>query len=351
MTKYAYVATLEPALTVIDVTNPASPTFVTSILTDGLSTLAHQGGILHAIGFGADSLTCIRATAAPGVLGHISGAGGPNFLGTPHDIVVAGDYAYIAVQGDDGLTIINISNPNNPTYAGGIYGTGPPNFLGSQRALAMLDSNHLCITGWAGVDQAFNVINISNPAAPVIVGQDRDWAYINSDMVISGTRAYMTDNSTELSIADVSNPLNPSLISDTALFPNGACRVYVVGNYAYVTSWFSHALYIVDVSNPLLPFVAGSISGAGPPNYLDTAWGVYVDGNIAYVTGNTDNSLVLIDISNPIAPTLLGVIHGGGAPNYLLGASDVWVTPTAAPPVPPPPAKCKAGTLAATGIT
>ncbi|MBA7499298.1 hypothetical protein ES704_02038 [subsurface metagenome] len=334
MAKYAFVAAMgEPALTVVDVTDPTSPIYVTSILTDGLSKLAHKDGILYGIAFGNRSLTCIEASITPSVLGHISGGGPPNYLQTPWDLVVSGNYCYISVQGDDGLTIINISNPNNPTYAGGIYGTGPPNYLGSQRGIAMPDSTHCCMTGWAGIDKAFNVIDVSNPANPVIIGQDRDSAYINVDMKISGDRAYMTNNALDLSIVDISDLTNPTLLSQTALFPNGSNHLQVIGNYAYVTSWWSHTLYIVDISNPLLPFVAGSIGGAGPPNYLDLAWGVYVKSNIAYVTGLDDNSLVLIDVSDPTNPTLLGVIRGSGAPNYLYAAEDVWVLEEA-PPTP-----------------
>lgn len=333
MAKYAFVAaTGEPALTVIDVTDPTNPIYVTSILTDGLSRLAHKDGILYGIAFGNRSLTCIEASITPSVLGYISGGGPPNYLQTPWDLVVSGENCYISVQGDDGLTIIDISNPNNPTYAGGIYGTGPPNYLGKQRGIAMLDSTRCCVTGWAGVDKAFNVIDISNPAIPVIVGQDRDFAYVTAAMKISGNRAYLVDNATELTIVDVSDPANPTLISLTTLFTNGAWALDIVGNYAYVTSWAFPGLYIVDISNPLLPFVAGSISGAGPPNYLGLAFGVHVTGNIAYVTGFNDNSLVLIDVSDPTNPTRLGEIYGIGAPNYLGGTQDVWVLEEAPPP-------------------
>ncbi len=57
-TLYAFVAaTGEPALTVIDVSDPTSPFFVTSILTDLLSDFAYLGGVLYAVSFNNKSLT------------------------------------------------------------------------------------------------------------------------------------------------------------------------------------------------------------------------------------------------------------------------------------------------------
>ncbi|GAJ22490.1 unnamed protein product, partial [marine sediment metagenome] len=212
MAKYAFVAaTGEPALTVIDVTDPTSPFFVTSILTDLLSDFAYLEGVLYAVSFNNRSLTCITADPAPSILGRISGGGAPNFLQNPRQLVPYGNYCYIAIQGDDGLTIIDISNPNNPTYAGGIYGAGAPNFLNDSRALAMLDTSHYCMTSRA--EPSFSIIDVSTPAAPVIVGQVINAAYDTQQMQISGTRAYLVNNTNDLTIVNVSDITNPTLIS------------------------------------------------------------------------------------------------------------------------------------------
>lgn len=337
MAKYAFVAAYaEQTLTVIDVTNPANPTYVASVATDKIGKLAYSKGIFHAISYTADSLSCI--SSIPVVLGHISGPGLPNFLDGAWEIAVRGNYCYISVQYDDGLTIIDISNPNNPIYAGGIYGAGPPNYLNTARGIDMLDDTHCCLSVWNNTDKSFSIIDVSNPASPVIVGQTRHTDFVSIAMKISGSRAYLTNNGAGLIIVDVSDITNPTLISLTNLFTGGN-RIDVVGDYAYVTDWSDNALYIVDISNPLLPFVAGSISGPGHPNYLDLAWGIYVKSNIAYVTAYNDNSLVLINVSDPTNPTLLGEIHG--AANSLSGAEDVWV-PLEDPTVVSNPATVKA---------
>ncbi|GAJ21581.1 unnamed protein product, partial [marine sediment metagenome] len=127
-------------------------------------------GIIYGISLTDRSLSCIDASIAPSVLGHISGPGPPNYLDGAWEIAVRGNYCYISLQNDDGLTIVNISNPNNPIYAGGIYGAGPPNYLNTARGIDMLDDTHCCVSVWNGFDKSFSVIDISNPAIPVIVG-------------------------------------------------------------------------------------------------------------------------------------------------------------------------------------
>ncbi|GAI70833.1 unnamed protein product, partial [marine sediment metagenome] len=122
-TLFAFVAAPgEPALTVIGVSDPTNPTYVASVATDKISKLTGKEGIIYGISLTDRSLSCIDASIAPSVLGHISGPGPPNYLDGAWEIAVRGNYCYISLQNDDGLTIVNISNPNNPIYAGGIYG-------------------------------------------------------------------------------------------------------------------------------------------------------------------------------------------------------------------------------------
>jgi hypothetical protein len=76
--------------------------------------------------------------------------------------------------------------------------------------------------------------------------------------------------------------------------------VFVAGNYAYVASYGSSALEIVDVANPASPFHKGSLidGGSGAP-FLDSPYGVYVSGNNAYVASYSSNALEIVDVTNP----------------------------------------------------
>ena len=73
--------------------------------------------------------------------------------------------------------------------------------------------------------------------------------------------------------------------------------IVLQGDFAYVVT--DLGLTIVDVSNPALPVVRGSVS-------TGKTQGVDVKGSYAYVASQTKD-LRVIDISNPDAPTIIGL--------------------------------------------
>ena len=78
----------------------------------------------------------------------------------------------------------------------------------------------------------------------------------------------------------------------------GAQAVAVFGHYAYVAAG-SSGLFVLDISDPAAPVLAGSYDTPGQ------ALGVTVAGNYAYVANGSDGLLVL-DISDPSAPIKVG---------------------------------------------
>lgn len=130
---------------------------------------------------------------------------------------------------------------------------------------------------------------------------------------ISGNYAYVASyTSNALEIVDVSNPASPvhkgSLLNGTggALLKNPN-SVYVAGNYAYVTS-ASNALEIIDVSNPALPAHKGSLTHGTGGALLDLPSSVYVSGNYAYIASYNSNALEIVDVSNPAIPVHKGKV-------------------------------------------
>ena len=79
------------------------------------------------------------------------------------------------------------------------------------------------------------VIDVSNPAAPFIVGSC-DIPNGADDVYVSGNHAYVIGS--DLHVIDVSDPANPSII-DSCDTPGGAWAVYALGEYAYVADYFS----------------------------------------------------------------------------------------------------------------
>jgi hypothetical protein len=94
-------------------------------------------------------------------------------------------------------------------------------------------------------------------------------------VAVSGNLAYVADYDAGLQIIDVSNPAAPVWQGgyDTTGAAFGLC---VSGNLAYVAD-YSAGLQIIDVSNPTAPLLRGGYDTSGH------AYGVFVSGNLAYV--------------------------------------------------------------------
>ena len=111
----------------------------------------------------------------------------------------------------------------------------------------------------------------------------------------------------------------------------GAYGISVSGKYAYVADYATplsgdNTFAIFDISNPASPVLAGSITGAGQPNYLGGGRAVFVSGNYAYLACDVDNAFTIFDISNPANPVHKGSITGYLSPNYLAGVDSVFVS-------------------------
>jgi len=121
---------------------------------------------------------------------------------------------------------------------------------------------------------------------------------------ISGKYAYVTSyNSKALTIIDITVPTAPtvvgSLVDETCMY--GASWVHVSGKYAYVTAKNSKSLTVVDISNPASPTKAGSLIDT---TNLNSPTHVYVAGKYAYITAASGDALTIVDISDPTNPVL-----------------------------------------------
>jgi hypothetical protein len=141
------------------------------------------------------------------------------YLDGPSDVFVVGKYAYVTATLSDRLTIIDISNPANPTFAGSYY---DPSNLGVQNIVYV--SGRYAYVGVIGPINLITIINISDPYHPSfvtsIIGGDP------SDIQISGKYAYFTMSPRTFSIMDISGidapvaSIGSILSSDTQVFDN-----------------------------------------------------------------------------------------------------------------------------------
>lgn len=110
-------------------------------------------------------------------------------------------------------------------------------------------------------------------------------------------------------VGDWSNPAEESFL-DISGNQNGM-KIQTQGNYVYlVRSGGNPDFIIIDISNPAIPTVSGSLSLPGGPRNIT------VNGNYAYIASNRNNQeLQIIDISVPSSPSVAGTLNLPGNSN------------------------------------
>jgi len=116
---YAYVATGQAGLLVIDVSDPANPQRVGGCDTNGpASAVAVSGGNAYAA-TGQAGLQVIDVSDPA----HPQRVGGYDTSGFAYGVAVSGNYAYVA-DGPAGLQVIDVSDPAHPRRMGGYNTSG-----------------------------------------------------------------------------------------------------------------------------------------------------------------------------------------------------------------------------------
>lgn len=167
--------------------------------------------------------------------------------------------------------------------------------------------------------QDLHVINVTDPAAPILISTiDSD----AGDVEIVGDYAYLASDADGFQIVDLSDPTNPTVVSGlaTSQFAEG---IAVSGDYAYLTDHSGvliggdDGLHIIDISDPLNPFFIGHYSA------LDSAADVDLIGDYAYVISHHE-AISIIDVSDPSTPVLVDNISG--LPTYTSGYTDIEIS-------------------------
>ena len=210
------------------------------------------------------------------VMFNITLGGSYNTTGNAWDVAVSGSYAYIADY-DNGLVVVNISDPANPTLAGSYNTSGYAGGVTISGSYAYI----------ADYNNGLVVVNISNPTNPTLAGSyntvGNAW-----NVAVVGIYAYVADGANGLVVVNISNPINPTLVGSYNTAGN-AEGVTVSGCYAYIADG-ANGLVVVNISDPINLTLAGSYNTSG------NAVGVAVAGIYAYVADETNGLVVLSNI-------------------------------------------------------
>ncbi|MHB1056012.1 MAG: hypothetical protein ACYC0K_09200, partial [Thermoleophilia bacterium] len=223
---------------------------------------------------------------------------------------IQGNYAYVSSGFSNTLTIINISNPGQPTITSVL--TDPAGRLDSAWGVTVEGNYAYVVTGYAGTSDRLTVVDISNPNLPRIVGSLQD--HVNLDgalhIFVSGNYAYVTaPYANRVTIIDVSVPATPVLkgsIQDNQKLYR-ADGILASGNTVYAISHQLDGgsdmsfLCAIDVTNPAKPVMIGALNSV----YFRGGDQMDITGNYLYVPGNLDHTFSIVDVSNPGAMTIV----------------------------------------------
>lgn len=224
-------------------------------------------------------------------------------------IAVQGNYAYIIrAGGTPNFAVVNISNPAVPLIAGTAVITGIPSGISVSGNFAYVSSD--------ANNAELQIVNVTNPNAPVIAGNyDAPSTSDGTGVYASGTTAFLlraNGSTNEFLIVNVAVPTSGTIIGSLNL-GDGARDIWVSGNFAYIATEYNKTkqFMIVNITNPASPILAGSLVFA---TNLDSL-AVTGFGTTAIVGQGT--TLRVINVSNPAAPVLLGSLDLGGTVNDL----------------------------------
>lgn len=283
--------------------------------------------------------------------------------GYPAGIQVKGDKAYIikAAPGltwqppgtDNGLTIVDVSDPRNPFVLGSFQIKYYDSYNGYWNYAPFCDIEVLgdkAYVVYQPVERmqrfAMSVIDVSSASNPRLIEtvpippSVSSWGVSGVAITLQGEHAYMGCEERDyyglyphqLSIVDVAgNPFCPKVVGSVTL-PGKPGEISLRGNYAFVPT-AEQGLTVVDVSNISAPVVVATV--AANLNAVD----IFISGDSAYVADG-DAGVAVFDISNPLSPTLAnsyatpgsakGVIVAGNRLYVADGASGLQHFPTAA---------------------
>ena len=203
-----------------------------------------------------------------------------------------GTYAAVAASEDDGVQILNVTDPYDITAAGSITGTGTPALEGARGITTFESGGSTYAAVAAYAEDGVQILNVTDPynitAAGSITG--------------TGTPA-----------------LNGAY--DIATFESGG------STYAAVTAWFDSGVQILNVTDPYNITAADSITDGGN-HVLSNAVGIttFESGGSTYaaVAAWLDDGVQILDVTNPYDITAAASIRNGGA-RVLDGAQDIAI--------------------------
>ena len=214
--------------------------------------------------------------------------------------VTVQDTIALVARGVNGITVFDVADPAQIKWLGSHSRLG--------RVLGISANAHQALL-WNDRNEIIT-LDITRPALPSIVATHRDIAPVAAVWLDApnDNGTVITATSSAVRVMDFS--ATPPLISnenlDTGQGVNfgGERRLFIDGNIAYVTDWFS-GLHLYDISTPARPRLLSSFHTPG------SAKGVVVRDGYAFVADD-DHGLSVVDVRDPTRPVSIATLATNG---------------------------------------
>ena len=271
-------------------------------------------------------------------------------------------YAIVAGYADDAIQIMGITYPTAPVPVASIFDgeTGFDALAGPRdiEVFASAGTSYALVASWG--DDAVQIINVTDPAAPVPVANATDGmggfgaldgaSDIETVAMSGSTYAVVASNQDDaVQIIEITDPANPVPVSGAIDGRDGfdsldgasdvAIWVAAGRTFAAVAAYSDDAVQIIEITDPANPVpVSGAIDGRDGFDSLDGPRDIAVvelsGRTYALVAAYSDDAVQIIDVTDPAMPLPAGSIGDGFAldgPNSidvydLLGRTYAMVT-------------------------
>ncbi|MHA1821821.1 MAG: hypothetical protein ACTSU2_06090 [Promethearchaeota archaeon] len=279
----------DSGIAVWDIENPSNPTVSdTLVLGDYAYSLDIWGDFIF-VAAGSAGVYMVNITDTSNIFMLFN----YNTTGSAKDIMVSGDYVYVA-DGNNGLLCMPISIPFDPSETYDKIGYISLNGLAPDLAI---EGDYIYVAD----DYGLEIFRITNPRNIALV---KDVSGIGNpvSLDVEGNMAYIVSKMGGLFVIDIAAPFSAHKVAQLATFSDPT-RIRISGDYAYICD-NTNGFYIVNITDPFHPAVLGSYSAV-------KAEDLEVSGDIAYLI-DYDSGVHILNISNPSSINQISSYNGEG---------------------------------------
>ncbi|TET31086.1 MAG: hypothetical protein E3J70_03040 [Candidatus Heimdallarchaeota archaeon] len=231
---YAFLADQVKGLVIVDITNPANPTYVNEYQDDGESV--YDVKIIDNVAFVAHGRAGLRILDVTNPLTIIE-KGVINDGGIAWKVFIVNNYAYI-VDRINGIEIIDITDLQNPQKIG-TY-SGQPFDIHIREDIAFVA---------AGVNKGLEIVDISDPSSPKKISEVRNEFEDTVSVAVRNDLAYISNRENGIKVINIKGLRRPKIIANYSNLENGKTwSIWIDGSFAYLANE-KDGIEIIDITN------------------------------------------------------------------------------------------------------